>query len=117
MGEVSNLMVCFLGLGSVFIGLISIIILCKIMSMIIQFTENRSTADTAASSSKAALTDVKIAVSAALARMLDTDISNIRITSIHQVSSDSAAVAVSAALAEMLGKDISDIHVLSFKKK
>ena len=93
MPEISNAFVVVMGISVVFIGLICIIILCKIMSAVCQIAENKNPQPSA--------TQV---VSAAPA--VNQPIEN----------RQEIIAAVSAALAEELGTDVSAIRILSFKK-
>lgn len=92
MPEVSNAFVVVLGVGVVFIGLICIIILCKIMSAICSLAgkENKNEPKTA------------IAPAAATAQPME--------------NRQEIIAAVSAVIAEELGTDVGAIRVLSFKK-
>lgn len=133
MGEISNAMVCALGMGVVFIGLIVIVLLCKIMSVIVQWMEQSgsTSADNDISVAPAASpqqsyeqpAEIDVAISAAFAEMLNTDISNIQIASIEAIPAATAIpnrqeviAAISAAIAEMAGTDISGIRVISFRQ-
>ncbi len=83
--------VVLLGVGTVFVGLILIILLCKIMSFFVNITENKSSAITvekAIAQPTAVIQDkpsVIAAISAVVAEELGTEISNIRIHSIKRV--------------------------------
>ena len=90
MGEITNATVCLLGMGTVFFGLIMIVFFCKLMSAIIQRYDRDSSPDkpqqtapvTAVPEVPAPIPEnLEIAVSAALSEMLNTDLSNIRISS------------------------------------
>lgn len=96
MTELSNTFVVVLGVGVVFIGLICIIILCKIMSAVCQLaykTENTESS----TSTKAPAVAATVATQPIQNRQ-------------------EIIAAVSAALAEELGTDVSAIRILSFKK-
>ena len=90
-----NLFVVALGIGTVFAGLIIIILLCKLMSFFVKLTENDTTPVTtsapvpatvpAANSPIADKQPLIAAISAVVAEELGTDISNIRIHSIKRV--------------------------------
>ena len=87
-------LVIAMGISIVFIGLICIVLLCKIMSILVAISESRSTP----------ANDAKPAVASA-----------------PSVSPDpgprgEVVAAISAALAEELGEDISAIRILSLKK-
>lgn len=96
MGKLSteNLFVVVMGIGTVFIGLICIILLCKIIGLLGKIGANK--ADTPA---------VVTATPAPAA------VSNQPIQNKQEI-----IAAVSAAIAEELGTDISAIRILSFKK-
>ena len=94
MSEPSNLFVCLLGIGTVFIGLICLILLCKIVGLL----TNKKTAVSETSSATA--------VSAIPATKVSQTIEN----------RQEIIAAVSAAIAEELGTDISALRILSFKK-
>ncbi len=93
MPEPSNLFVCLLGIGTVFIGLICLILLCKIVGLLTnkaEKTTEKATPVTAVSVSKASQTienrqEIVAAVSAAIAEELGTDISALRILSFKKI--------------------------------
>ena len=141
MPEISNLFVVLMGLGTVFFGLICIIILSSLMSAVCKLLEKKPAASRETSSAPAEVTAAPAAVpvaapdrqamiaaiSAAIAEDLGTDISGIRIRSMKHVggavpaaapAADRQAMiaAVSAAIAEDLGTDISAIRIRSFKR-
>lgn len=91
MPEVSNAFVVVMGISVVFIGLICIVILCKILSAICAMGEKKTDAQPAVVQSVAAAPQV--------------------IENRQEI-----IAAVSAAVAEELGTDISAIRILSFKK-
>lgn len=93
--EPSMLFVVGLGVATVFIGLICIIILCKILSAVCRLGEGKSDNPSPAP----AATPVPVAVA-------EEKIEN----------RQEIIAAVSAVIAEELGKDISAIRILSFKK-
>lgn len=91
MPELSNGFVVALGIGVVFVGLISIVILCKIVSafcMIVQKSKTQTQPTTPTNVAK-----------------------NQPIENRQEI-----IAAVSAVIAEELGTDISAIRILSFKK-
>lgn len=89
----SSIFVCFMGLGIVFIGLISIIIVCTVMSFFVtRFTK---------SSNKAAEQKSTPAPAASEALPQDEKLTII--------------AGVCAVIAEELGTDANNIRVLSFK--
>ena len=135
----SNLFVVLMGLGTVFFGLICIILLSTIMSKVCQLLDKKpvsapaeetpAAANAAPAVEPAAVPDRQAmiaAISAAIAEDLGTDISGIRIRSMKYVGGTAPAAAsndrqamiaaVSAAIAEDLGTDISGIRVRSFKR-
>lgn len=89
--EPTNLFVCLLGIGTVFAGLICLIILCKIIGAF-SGKEKKSATPVA----------VPVAVNTA----------NQPIENRQEI-----VAAVSAAIAEELGTDVSAIRILSFKRK
>lgn len=86
----SNTFVCLMGLGTVFVGLISIIILCTIMSGIVRLAERGK----------------KKSEPQAAAVQPEAPVEN----------RQEIIAAVCAAIAEEEGTDISALRVLSFKK-
>ena len=90
----SNLFVVCLGVGTVFVGLICIILLCKIISLLCGIADNKATEPSA------------VAPAAVQAPSIGTPI----------VNRQEIIAAVSAAVSEELGTDISAIRILSFKK-
>lgn len=94
--EPSIALVCGLGVGIVFVGLILIIIICKILGFVCQFCSKISDkksnmmadAPTAAPTSPAQISNRRetvAAISAAIAEDLGTDVSAIRIISIEKM--------------------------------
>lgn len=90
----SNTFIVGLGFGVVFIGLICIVLLCKIVSAVCKLAEKND------NSSPAAVAPVAAPVVAAEPIQNRQEI----------------IAAVSACVAEELGTDISAIRILSFKK-
>lgn len=90
--KIPNWMVIVMGMGTVFVGLICIIILCKIMGALF------------AGKSK---TEEKPAASTAAAPAVQNTVIENR---------QEIIAAVTAACAEEMGKDVSAIRVISFKK-
>ena len=88
--EISNTFVCLMGLGTVFLGLICIILLCMLTGTICQKFDKTSKASL---ESKATETQPVIsnrqefiaAISAAIAEDLNTDVSAIRILSVKKI--------------------------------
>ena len=91
MPEMSNAFVVVLGISVVFIGLISIIVLCKILSAICAISEKKNATQTVSESYTG-------------------------ITAQPIENRQEIIAAVSAAIAEELGTDISAMRILSFKK-
>lgn len=137
MPEISNTFVVLMGLGTVFFGLICIIILSNIMSAVCRRLTKKETAHaeelpTATYAAPAAVPVADrqamiAAISAAIAEDLGTDISGIRIRSLKHVGGAAPAAApaadrqvmiaaVSAVIAEDLGTDVSAIRIRSFKR-
>lgn len=88
--EISNGFVCAMGLGVVFVGLICIVVLCKIMSLICQGKET------------AAPAPAPVAAPPAQAAPI--------------ANKQELIAGICAVIAEELGTDVSSIRVLSFKK-
>ena len=87
--DYSNLFVCLMGIGTVFFGLICIILLVTLMSFVCRKTEQKTTlapVSAPAGVPKAGIgPELIAAVSAAIAEEMGTDISAIRIISMKQV--------------------------------
>lgn len=93
MTQLSNTFVCIMGMGTVFIGLISIVFICMIMSVVIKtFTKPEKTPVASASAPQASPSAIDPAEKPVL------------------------IAAISALIAEEIGTDASNIKVLSFKK-
>ena len=92
MTEVSSALVVGLGIGTVFVGLITIIVLCYIMSAVCKLFEKGKKSET-----------VQKAVTPAA--------SNAPIANKQEIVAASCAV-----IAEELGTDVKNIRVLSFKR-
>ncbi len=92
MAEISNTFVVVLGVGVVFIGLICIIVLCKILSAVCALGEKKTKSEPAT----AAVQPV------AAPQVIE--------------NRQEIIAAVSCAIAEELGTDVSAIRILSFKK-
>ncbi len=92
---VSNTTACLIGVGTVFVGLVCIIILCKIIGAFFTMSEKKETAtkeDVAVSGSNAAAPveipnrgETVAAIATAIAEATGTDISAIRILSIEKM--------------------------------
>lgn len=95
MPTTSTSFVVILGIATVFIGLIGLIILCKILGAICKLSDKEETKpDT-------------------VATITDTPVQNVNPVIENK---QEIIAAVSAALAEELGTDIQAIRILSFKK-
>ena len=87
----SNTFVCIMGMGTVFIGLICIVIICSIMSLVMRaFSKEKPVAPTKAAPAAA---------------------SNLPIQDKQAIIAGTCAV-----IAEELGTDVRNIRVLSFKR-
>ena len=88
MPDYSNLFVCLMGIGTVFVGLICIILLVSLMSFFCRKTEKIEAAAAPVAVRRVEIADkgaLIAAVSAAIAEDMGEDISAIRITSIKKV--------------------------------
>lgn len=90
--ELSNTFVCLMGIGTVFVGLICIILLCMLMSTICQKlnipAQSPTSIKSAAPQTQPTIVNRQewiAAVSAAIAEELGTDVSAIRIVSVKQI--------------------------------
>ena len=88
--DYSNLFVCLMGIGTVFVGLVCIILLVTLMSYVCRKSDTKSVApapvNVPADAPKSAIRPELIAaVSAAIAEDMGTDISAIRIISMKQI--------------------------------
>lgn len=92
--EYSNLFVCLMGMGTVFFGLIAIIVLVSIMSGIVRKTDK-------------VMKNPEGTKSAPVPAPAAADPGEI---------TPELIAAVSAAIAEEMGKDISAIRIVSFRK-
>ncbi len=93
--DISNTFVVALGVSVVFIGLICIVLLCKIVSAVCRLSEKNET-----------VTPQAVATNSAPVAAAVQPIEN----------RQEIIAAVSAVVAEELGTDISAIRILSFKK-
>ena len=91
----SNVFVCIMGMSIVFIGLIIIVILCKIMNYLCQISEQSKLTATVPN---------------------NNSISSIPVEEAVIPNRQELIAAISAAIAEELGEDISAIRILSLKK-
>ena len=90
--DISNLFVVIMGLGVVFIGLLSIVILTTIMSAVIRAMEGKKKVEAPAAAPAAVAAapianrgELVAAIAACVAEELGTDVSGIRIVSIKNV--------------------------------
>lgn len=85
--DYSNLFVCLMGLGTVFVGLVCIILLVTLMSYVCRKSEGKSApiAATVDAPKAGVGPELIAAVSAAIAEEMGTDISAIRIISMKQI--------------------------------
>lgn len=94
MGEVSNTLVCIMGMGVVFIGLICLVIICQLLRLCcMRFSSNSNTEE-------------KIEATSATPVSVPDAIEN----------REELIAAVSAVIAEDLGADGSGIRIRSFKR-
>ena len=98
MGEVSIAFVCALGISTVFIGLICIVLLCKVISLICG--ESSSAKETSSQQPKAAGAPATVNNTA-------KDVN---------VNRGEIVAAISAAIAEELGTAVTGIRIVSIKK-
>lgn len=93
----SDLFVCALGVGTVFVGLVCLIILCKILGALCQISSKMPEKNNT----------TPVAVPAApIVKTVPAEIPNRRET----------VAAIAAAIAEDLGTDVSAIRILSIEK-
>lgn len=94
MTGLSNTFVCLMGMGTVFIGLICIVLICNLLGFVLKTFEKpeKKTAHTAATSVAPATITLEPAEKSAI------------------------VASVCAVIAEELGADASNIKVLSFKR-
>ncbi len=97
--EISNVFVVLMGVGTVFVGLICIVILCMVVGLFCRLGEKKGKAE------QAPVQNVQAPVSTANAA-----------ADLSPEKRREMIAAVSAALAEEMGTDISAIRIHSFKK-
>lgn len=86
--DYSILFVCLMGIGTVFVGLICLIVLTALMGRVLKGTQKPAPAPVPVgvpASSEANREELVAAISAALAEELGTDITGIRILSLKKV--------------------------------
>lgn len=89
----SNTFVCLMGMGTVFIGLICIVVICSIISSVIRLFAKKSSVAVAQVANAAPVTALPIqdkqaiiaGTCAVIAEELGTDVSNIRVLSFKRV--------------------------------
>lgn len=90
----SNTFVCLMGMGTVFIGLVCIVLICNIMSIVMKgFSKRSAKTVPAAPATASANADMPIqdkqaiiaGACAVIAEELGTDVSNIRVLSFKRV--------------------------------
>lgn len=94
MGEISNTFVVVMGISVVFIGLICIVLLCKIVSAICMLADKKEVTTP--------VTAITPSAPVSAAQPIE--------------NRQEIIAAVSAVLAEELGTDVSALRILSFKK-
>ncbi len=90
-------LVCLLGIGTVFVGLIGVIIVCALLGALCRGLAKKTKADDVKNTKNAPSTAV--------------DVSNGEIPDKEQL-----VAAVSAALAEYMGEDVNSFRIVSIKK-
>ena len=92
MTEVSSALVVGLGIGTVFVGLIAIIVLCYIMSAIVKLFEKGKKPEAAGNTAPAAgnapianKQELVAACCAVIAEEIGTDVKNIRVKSFKRI--------------------------------
>jgi len=87
--EVSNLFVCVLGISTVFLGLICIIVLCKLTSLVCSYMPKKAEVKTSSDAKPTPASvapiankqEIIAAVCAAIAEECGTEVSNIKVVS------------------------------------
>ena len=108
--EYSPLFVVLMGLGTVFVGLICIIVLCSISGAVIQAVEGKKKSEPQNTVSKPAATAPAVASAAPAPVNTVVPCDNIP-------NRGAFMAAVSAALAEELGTDVASIRIMSIGKE
>jgi len=103
--DYSNLFVCLMGMGTVFIGLICLIILVSAMSSVVRKTDRAMESRSKGLTSDAGASSAPLAAAAPSAG----------VSAVSGITPELIA-AVSAAIAEESGTDVSAIRIRSFKK-
>ena len=115
--EASNLFMCLMGMGTVFVGLVCIVLICRVLGMTIQRAQrHRATASVPSDASKPdselALDTIALMVDIEPVSVVTAELKEESLTNIRQ----QLIAAISTAIAEDLGTDVSGIRVLSFKQ-
>jgi Na+-transporting methylmalonyl-CoA/oxaloacetate decarboxylase gamma subunit len=86
--EISNLFVCLMGIGTVFFGLICIVLICKLLGLVVR-REQRPGAPgkTGAPAEKGPdrQEEIAVAITAAIAESLRAEFTDVRVLSIKQI--------------------------------
>ena len=90
--EIPNAFVCPMGIGTVFIGLLSLVVICKVTSFFCKLGSKKEQEQAVETKTVANQTQESV------------------------LNKQELIVAISAAVAEELGTDVSAIRILSFKK-
>jgi len=98
MTNTSTPFVVILGIATVFVGLIGLVVLCKILSVLCNMSSKKSSNNAMVTTNQTVNT-------------VNPPVANQKIENRQEI-----IAAVSAALAEELGTDVSAIRILSFKK-
>lgn len=131
--EVSPLFVLFLGMGTVFFGLICLIFITKLMSLVVRKTEKPPVKSPVSGTSAVAAAPVAAGIAfpdrklldaviaAAIAAYDGTQLQGLRIHAIRQIGGQGGAkgpfvAAVSAAVATTMGADVQGLRIHSIKK-
>ena len=89
MGELSNTLVVCLGLGTVFVGLVCIVLICYIMSALVKLFEGKPKTETAKPGASQSpiqnKQEIVAACCAVIAEEIGTEAQNIRVLSFKKV--------------------------------
>ncbi len=126
-------LVMLLGMGTVFVGLICLIILTKLMSFFItKFSRSTKTEDAEPAQTTPAVATASVpvaisdrpafvaAIASAIATCIGTDVSGLRICSIRRTGENDErprfTAAVAASIASVMGADVHGLRIKSIKK-
>jgi len=111
--EVSNLFMCLMGMGTVFVGLICIVLICRVLGMAVQGAQRRRL--TVLEPVGALELDIVFApvVSAPSVVMKSAPAVS---EEPEMENRQQLIAAISVAIAEEMGTDVSGIRVMSFKQ-